>query len=38
MDDLEQLLSTYFMYKENDIENKNPTDLVMDLYNILILT
>lgn len=33
MNDLGQWLSTYFMY-DNDIENKSPTDLCVDLYNI----
>lgn len=33
MNDLGQLLSTYFLY-ENDIENKSPTDLAIDLYNM----
>ena len=33
MNDLGQLLSTYFMY-DNDIENKSPTDLCIDLYNM----
>lgn len=33
MNDLGKILSTYFMY-DNDIENKNPTDLAIDLYNI----
>lgn len=32
-DDLGQLLSTYFMY-DNNIENKSPTDLAIDLYNM----
>lgn len=32
-DDLGQLLSTYFMY-DNAMENKSPTDLVIDLYNM----
>ena len=32
-DDLGQLLSTYFMY-DNDIENKSPTDLCVELYNM----
>lgn len=34
MDDFGQLLSTYFMYKDYDIENKSPTDLCVDLYNM----
>lgn len=33
MNDLGQLLSTYFMY-DNDIENKSPTDLCVELYNM----
>ena len=33
MNDFGQLLSTYFMY-DNDIENKSPTDLCIDLYNM----
>lgn len=33
MNDFERVLSTYFMYN-NDIENKSPTDLYIDLYNI----
>jgi hypothetical protein len=32
-DDLGQLLSTYFMY-DNNIENKSPTDLCVELYNM----
>jgi len=28
-----KVISTYFLY-ENDIENKSPTDLVIDLYNM----
>ncbi len=32
-DDLGQLLSTYFLYY-NDIENKSPTDLCVELYNM----
>lgn len=32
-DDLGQLLSTYFIY-DNNIENKSPTDLAVELYNI----
>lgn len=32
-DNFSKVISTYFLY-ENDIENKNPTDLVMDLYNM----
>lgn len=32
-DDLGQLLSTYFIY-DNDIENKSPTDLCVELYNM----
>lgn len=31
--DFGKVISTYFLY-DNDIENKNPTDLVMDLYNM----
>ena len=34
MNDFGQLLSTYFMYKDYDIENKSPTDLAIDLYNM----
>lgn len=34
MNDIGQLLSKYFMYKDYDIENKNPVDLCVDLYNI----
>lgn len=33
MNDLGQLLSTYFMY-DNDIENKSPTNLCVELYNM----
>lgn len=33
MNDLGQLLSTYFMY-DNNIENKSPTDLCIELYNM----
>ena len=33
MNDLGQLLSTYFMY-DNAMENKNPVDLCIDLYNM----
>lgn len=33
MNDLRQLLSTYFLY-DNDIENKSPTDLCVELYNM----
>lgn len=33
MNDLGQLLSTYFLY-DNDIENKSPTDLCVELYNM----
>lgn len=33
MNDLGQLLSIYFLY-DNDIENKSPTDLCVELYNI----
>lgn len=33
MNDLGKILSTYFMY-DNAIENKNPTDLAIDLYNM----
>lgn len=33
MNDLGQLLSTYFMY-DNNIENKSPTDLCVELYNM----
>ena len=32
-DDLGQLLSTYFLY-DNDIENKSPIDLCVELYNM----
>ena len=31
--DFRKILSRYILY-DNDIENKNPTDLVMDLYNM----
>lgn len=31
--DFSKVISTYFLY-ENDIENKSPTDLIIDLYNI----
>ena len=31
--DFREILSKYILY-DNDIENKNPTDLVMDLYNM----
>lgn len=33
MNDLGEILSTYFMY-DNAMENKNPVDLATDLYNI----
>jgi hypothetical protein len=33
MNDLGQLLSTYFMY-DNNIKNKSPIDLCVDLYNM----
>lgn len=33
MNDLGQLLSTYFLYND-DIENKSPTDLYIELYNM----
>lgn len=33
MNDFGRVLSTYFMYN-NDIENKSPTDLYIDLYNM----
>jgi hypothetical protein len=33
MNDFGKVLSTYFMY-DNNIENKSPTDLCIDLYNI----
>ena len=32
-DNFSKVISTYFLY-DNDIENKNPTDLVIDLYNM----
>ena len=31
--DFGKVISTYFLY-ENDIENKSPTDLAIDLYNM----
>lgn len=31
--DFGKVISTYFLY-ENDIENKNPVDFAIDLYNI----
>lgn len=31
--DFGKVISTYFLY-DNDIENKSPTDLAIDLYNI----
>lgn len=31
--DFGKLISTYFLY-DNDIENKSPTDLCVELYNI----
>lgn len=34
MNDLGKILSTYFMYKDDDIENKSLTDLCIDLYNM----
>lgn len=33
MNDLGKILSKYFMY-DNAMENKNPVDLVTDLYNM----
>lgn len=33
MNDLGKILSTYFMY-DNAMENKNPVDFAIDLYNI----
>lgn len=33
MNDLGKILSTYFIY-DNAMENKSPTDLDIDLYNI----
>ena len=33
MNDLGKILSTYFMY-DNAMENKNPTDIAIDLYNM----
>lgn len=33
MNDFEKVLSEYFMY-DNDIENKSPIDLCVDLYNM----
>lgn len=33
MNDLREILSTYFMY-DNAMENKSPTDLAIDLYNM----
>lgn len=32
-DNFSKVISTYFLY-ENDIENKSPTDLAIDLYNM----
>lgn len=31
--DFGKVISTYFLY-DNDIENKSPTDLAIDLYNM----
>lgn len=33
MNGLGKILSTYFIY-DNAMENKNPTDLAIDLYNM----
>lgn len=33
MNDLGEILSTYFMY-DNAMENKNPVDFAIDLYNM----
>lgn len=33
MNDLGKILSTYFMY-DNAMENKNPVDFAIDLYNM----
>lgn len=33
MNDLGKILSTYFIY-DNVMENKSPTDLAIDLYNM----
>lgn len=33
MNDLGEILSTYFMY-DNAMKNKNPVDFATDLYNI----
>lgn len=32
-DNFSKVISTYFLY-ENNIENKSPTDLAIDLYNM----
>lgn len=32
-DDFSKVISTYFLY-DNDIENKSPTDLCVELYNM----
>lgn len=33
MNDLGEILSTYFMY-DNTMKNKNPVDFAIDLYNM----
>ena len=32
--DFSKVLSTYFLYNDDDIENKSPTDLCVELYNM----
>lgn len=32
--DFGKVISTYFLYNDDDIENKSPTDLCVELYNI----
>ena len=32
--DFGKVISTYFLYNDDDIENKSPTDLCVELYNM----
>nr|DAV22138.1 MAG TPA: hypothetical protein [Caudoviricetes sp.] len=32
--DFDKVISTYFLYNDDDIENKSPTDLCVELYNM----
>lgn len=32
--DFYKVISTYFLYNDDDIENKSPTDLCVELYNM----